>query len=562
MNSSAAEVAVRVLVPVLLVLGGWVLQRYQRTAVRRCWDRWCALARRKTVAILLVAATCLTLRLVLLPIVPIPKMVFADEFSHWLFAETLSSGRITNPTPAGWKNIESLFILYQPTYQSKYPVGQALTLFAGKLLFGHPWFGVWLTVAAAAAATCWMLQGWVSAPWALLGGMLLALRVGIWSDWMNTYMGGALAALGGALALGAVPRLARRETIGASLALGAGIAIVMHVRPFESVMLCALVFGSVWILLSRRIRLGQRIRILAPAGGMVCLGLAGVAFQNWKITGDPLTLPYQLHKKAQGTPQGMYWQAIVAAPPMRLGRVADMYQWQLAEHQKGATFGGYLAELRTKLGKVYHFFLGQSFLLLLGCTLLVWRNPKVRMLWLALGVMMAWSSMYGYFYEHYFAPMACVCVALPMIGARYLAGLRWRQVPLGALLAASLTLSSVQAVPFRLYQVIRDPQSLDEARFRSDPRTEIERQLQPADSRHVVFVRTRQGYRAPAAYFYNGPDLERSRVIWAQEIDPSTDGQFLESYPGRQAWILDVDARSPRLEPRSPQSGGVAEGRR
>lgn len=536
-------------VPLLILLAGWIVHRYHAGKLSRCWAAWSALARRKTAAILLVAATCLTLRLAVLPILPIPKFVYADEFSHFLFAETLASGRITNPTPAGWKNVESLFILYEPTYQSQYPIGQALTLFAGKLLFGHPWFGVLLTVAAAAAATCWMLQGWLSAPWALLGAMVLALRVGIYSDWINSYMGGAFAALAGALALGAVPRLARRPTLGASLALGAGIAALMHVRPFESVMLCILAFGSTWILLSRRKPLRQRIKILAPACGVVCLGLAGVAFQNWRVTGDPLTLPYQLHKKAQGTPQGLYWQAVVPAPPMRLEIVADMYRWQLSEHQKGATFGGYLAELRSKLGKIYDFYLGYYFFLPLGCTLLVWRNPRVRILWLILVVMILWSSMYGYFYEHYFAPLASVCIALPMIGARYLAKLRWRQAPLGALLAAAVVLSSVQAAPYRVYQFIRHPQSLDKVRFQNDPRAEVERQLHPAGGRHIILVRTSRGRHAPGAWFYNGPDLERSRVIWAQEIDPATDRQFLESYRDRQVWMLDGDAPSPRPEP-------------
>src|SRR6266851_3839331 len=66
---------------------------------------------------------------------------------------------------------------------------------------GRPWMGQWLITALMCSALCWMLQGWLPPAWALFGGLLAALRLGILSYWMNGYWSASVVALAGALVL-------------------------------------------------------------------------------------------------------------------------------------------------------------------------------------------------------------------------------------------------------------------------------------------------------------------------------------------------------------------------
>jgi len=113
--------------------------------------------------------------------------------------------------------------------------------------------------------------------------------------------------------------------------------------------------------------------------------------------------------------------------------------------------------------------------------------------------------------------------------------------------------SSVQSTPYAALGASRNPGLLERARFRANPREVVEAELRQAGGRHIVFVRSSEGRRSPAAWYYNGPRPEESPVLWAQEVDPVSDREFLNYYRGRRIWVVDADAAAPRLAPYGPR---------
>src|ERR1700722_3948608 len=181
------------LAAVVVVLGMALAMLASRNGIS--WLGWwegplARVARRKKLAILISGAVPLILRAALLPWFAIPEPRVQDEFTFLLGADTLLHGRLANPSHPFWMHFESMHILVRPVYASAFPIAPALFLAAGRLLFGNTWAGVWLSGGVMCAAACWMLQGFLPPRWALLGALLLALRIGVSSYWMNSYWGG------------------------------------------------------------------------------------------------------------------------------------------------------------------------------------------------------------------------------------------------------------------------------------------------------------------------------------------------------------------------------------
>src|SRR3984893_12157911 len=194
-------------------------------------------AKRRNLVVLSLFSGVIVVRLAALPLLHVPVPGIHDEHSYLLMSDTFAHGRLANPPHPMWLGFETFHVNWFPTYSSIYPPAQGATLAVGQLL-GSPWIGVLLSTAAMCSAITWMLQAWMPSRWAFLGGVLAAIKFGVASYWMNSYWGGAAAAIGGALVLGALGRVSKRPPAWNGVALGLGVAILANSRPYEGMLFC------------------------------------------------------------------------------------------------------------------------------------------------------------------------------------------------------------------------------------------------------------------------------------------------------------------------------------
>ena len=513
-----------------------------------------SLARRRWLAVLVTGLAALAGRLALLPVLPIREPAITDEFGYLLAADTFRHGRVTNPTHPLWVNFETIHVLQRPTYASMHPMAQGLTLAAGKMIFGHPWAGVCVCVAVMCALLCWMLQGWLPPRWALLGGLLGVLRLGLFGYWINSYWGGALAACGGLLVTGAMPRIQRHKRVRDALLMALGMVLLANSRPYEGFVLSVAVAGwmAAWLFRQpRRMRLAARLMV--PAA--LVLGLAGVAMGDfvWHVTGNLFRLPYQVDR-AQYAAAGIFlWERPSAIPEYHHASLRAFYVgWELPKFLAAKTPAGLAKNNVGKVGAFWMFYLGPALTLPLIFGRRLFGDRRIRPLVVIGSVCVAGLLVNTWFYPHYAAPLVGVIYALVLQGMRHLraSGLQGAAITRAVVLVClGMTVLRAAIQPLAFYMPPDEPMTWYYTRPGNTARAGIEAELRGKPGGSLVLVRYGEDHNALDEWVYNDASIDDAKVVWAQETDAAHNRQLLDYFKDRKVWVVRPDAMPPTLTP-------------
>jgi hypothetical protein len=515
----------------LLITGLALVTKVMPAAFHRQWQtiecELRKLARHRTLCWVGIGVLVVVMRAALLPIWPIPKASVYDEFSYLLQADTFTHGRLTNPPHLLWQFFESPYILQQPTYASRFPPAQAIALAIGQVIFGHPWFGVWLSAGLLAGVLCWALQGWFSPGWALLGAFI-GLDLCLFSYWMNSYWGGAVAAIGGALVTGAWIRITRKKQAQYAWVLGIGAVIVVLARPFE---------GSLFVLLFL-LGLGMANRTARVWLPIVVIGIVGaswLAYDNYRVTGHPLRLPYR-----------QYYEEYEIVPPFSfipLSTSPRTFQHFYLESRMLGTYQrardwhlfvdrpiDWLVLLRIYYGNLIWLFPLAAFASSL------WYSRRTRFITVLIGVIAVASLTEVWWYPHYAAPFTAALFILVVQSLRYLRQWKYNGREIGRFLVYAMpAAAAVIMLVFESREV-----AADRVQARTPTKEAMEQTLlTERPGRHLIFVRYHEGDTEHREWVYNLADIDAAPVVWAHDLGQNENQRLMQYYTGRSFWLFE-----------------------
>jgi hypothetical protein len=391
-------------------------------------------AQRRRLVVLAIGVLTILGRVALLPWQPVPQPKVHDEFSYLLAGDTFAHGRLANPPHPLSVFFDTFHVIQHPTYSSMYPPAQGMALAVGELL-GRPWIGVLLSVAAMCMAFTWMLQGWVQPEWALLGGLLVWARFGVFSYWINSYWGGAVAATGAALVLGALARIWDQQRPRDALLFGLGAGILAVSRPVEGA-LFFIPFGVAllwWGLRRSAPARGAAIRhLVLPAAAVIACAGGFIGFYNWRVTGSPVVFPHFIEQR-EITTAIFLWQHDKPRIPYDNPQFEDFYHNFLPSLYQ-PSWPAAVGQWWYKSTDFWVFFLGPA--LSIPFVALPWAliEPRNRLLLLQVVLSAIGLWVVVYYHAHYAAPLMAAVFVLLVQCMRILRRLRFLGRPVGVAL--------------------------------------------------------------------------------------------------------------------------------
>jgi len=411
--------------------------------------------------------------------------------------------------------------------------------------------GVLVATAGMCAAITWMLQAWLPPYWAFLGGLLALMRIGLFSYWVNSYWGGALPALAGAVFLGALTRYCRKPSALHGILIAISVGILANTRMYEG----ALLVGAAVVSMAMHGRMRNMRLTLRTVVPMVLI-LAGVAaamlHYNRTVYGNSFTLPYSINRDTYAAAQLFIWQKPKPVPELRHAPMHDFFgRVELDRFNQFRTPYGFSVRTALKALHFYLFFIGPLLTIPLLC--IRYRDKRLNPL-LTIGMLMVPGVLAGaWFAPHYLSPATCIVYALLLQSIRRLSastarGARAGTAPAFLLLTVGVLMTCiVAAASWARSPLTAPPLSWNGWMYRESDRGALVKRISTQPGRHLVIVRYEPNHPPDQEYVYNRADIDAADIVWAREMHLQSNQALIAYYQDRHTWLFEPDLTPPKL---------------
>lgn len=487
-----------------------------------------------------------------------PYPIIHDENAYVLAADTFASGRLTNSTHPLWEHFESFHIIHQPSYQSKYPPAQGAFLAVGQVLSGYQIVGSWIALAAANGAVFWMLCGWVPGRWAVYGGLLATLNSSFLIMWGQSFWGGQVALLGGALLFGAYPRIKKKPQVITAVILATGLVILANSRPYEGLLAAVPMAIALLCWLFGQQKPGWSVaatRIVIPMLVIIIPAFLWMGYYNYRVTGNSLKFPYQVwvDQYYPASINGLIFSAKKEATRKQPPRI--IYGYDIDGNHSESKFElqskSVPFSLMTKLLKFDLMYTGSYAVGLVCCfgVCSFFRNREnlfvlfISLLLIVSTVVQATSG-----HPHYIAPIGCLLILLQIQCLRYVYQWKKNWRPVGRMLSVTVLILTALTTITSFAQSGKP--TLRSAVYRwAAEKQQILNQLAGMEGKHLILVQYNRDHIYHNEWVYNRADIDNSRVIWARVLESEKNTKLMNYFKDRSVWIIEADNPKVELKP-------------
>jgi hypothetical protein len=414
----------------------------------------------------------------------------------------------------------------------------------GQVIFGHAWFGVWLSCGALMAALCWALQGWLPAPWALLVATL-AVPLCISSYWMNSYWGGAVAAIGGALVLGAYPRIVRQRRYSYAWLLGLGLVALALTRMYEGLLFAI----PVLIALCRHTR---SVRVWTRVAVLVALGGSFIFFYNYRVTGRALQLPYMEYQRQYGYVPSFNFLPLNPSIKYRHTGLANHFLVWEYERWDWSRQSRLFTERLKEWYKAFDILFNEAAILVMLLVLLPQSalDKRMRLPIVTVGVIFLGSFFQIVYYAHYAAPATVAFFILLAQSIRHLRHWQWRGKAVGRFLCRTIPIVFILLfVKTEGSRIARQEPSGGTLWVNAQRDKIVNRLSDISDQRHLIIVRYTKEKTPHEEWVYNRADIDGADVVWAHDMGADENRKLTRYFRDRKIWLFEPDDNTELLVP-------------